>query len=225
MPRKKNPQETIQNILMTALELFKTKGYEQTTILDIVETMGVSRGAFYHHFKSKEEVLGAILAQRADIEWQSEVFSDPNLTGLEKLRKLMFLDKQEGYNNQEDSQLMYMSLSMLKDPRIMAEHIKDSQGEGQNAVGMKLLVDAGIADGSIAKQDSQLLTELILLLLGFWIVPTIYIPETLESFQDKILMIKSILDGLGCPVIDEEVIQIYTDIAKDYEEEDEKYGD
>jgi len=216
--RKKNPEEMIQRILTTALQLFKDRGYEQTTILHIVEEMNVSRGAFYHHFKSKEEVLHAILEQKNDIQWQGDIYNDPDLTGLEKLRKLMFFDNPKEQVDEEDAQLMYMSLNLLKDPRLMAEHIKNSQGEGSHAVGTKMLVEAGIADGSIANQDPQLLTELLLLLLGFWVIPTIYTPTTLELFQGKVLMIKSILDGLGCPLIDDEVIQMYDDIANGYDD-------
>jgi len=220
MTRKKNPEEMIQRILTTALQLFNDKGYEQTTVLDIVEEMKVSRGAFYHHFKSKEEVLHAILEQKGDIQWQSDVYNDSNLTGLEKLRKLMFFDKPKDHvNKEEDAQLMYMSLSLLKDPRLMAEHIKNAQGEGPNAVGTRMLIEAGIADGSIAHQDDpQLLAELLLLLLGFWVIPTIYIPTTLKSFQEKVLMIKNILDGLGCPLVDDEVIQLYNEIAQGYKD-------
>ena len=225
MPRTKNPEETIQNILTTALQLFKEKGFEKTTILDIVETMGVSRGAFYHHFKSKEEVLGAILEQKVNHQWQADIYQDSNLTGLEKIRMLMFYDDLQKGIDKEDSQLIYMSLSMYKDARILAEHIKDSQGEGQNFIGMKLLVESAIADGSIASQDPDLLTELILLLLGFWAIPTIYYPETVEIYMGKILMIKTILDGLGCPLIDEEVMLIYEEIAKAYEKEEEIYED
>ena len=45
---------------MVALELFYKKGYENTTIKDIIEEIGVSKGAFYHYFESKEDVIVAI---------------------------------------------------------------------------------------------------------------------------------------------------------------------
>ena len=61
MPRNKYPEETVQKILDAALKLFSEKGYEETTVLDIIDNMGgMTRGAFYHHFKSKEEVLNAL---------------------------------------------------------------------------------------------------------------------------------------------------------------------
>jgi AcrR family transcriptional regulator len=40
-----------------ALELFDRKGYEKVSINDICKAAGVSTGAFYHHFKSKDQIL------------------------------------------------------------------------------------------------------------------------------------------------------------------------
>lgn len=49
-----------QNIIRTAYKLFAEKGYEKTTVSEIIESVGSSKGGFYHHFKSKDEVLEAI---------------------------------------------------------------------------------------------------------------------------------------------------------------------
>ena len=54
MPRNKYPEETVQKILDASLKLFLEKGYEETTVLDIISEMGgLTRGAFYHHFKGR----------------------------------------------------------------------------------------------------------------------------------------------------------------------------
>jgi len=45
-----------QELLDAALQLFYEKGYEKTSVNDIIEKVGVSKGAFYYYFKSKEEV-------------------------------------------------------------------------------------------------------------------------------------------------------------------------
>ena len=48
MSRNKYPEETVQKILDTALKLFLERGYEQTTVLDIVNELGgLTRGALY----------------------------------------------------------------------------------------------------------------------------------------------------------------------------------
>ena len=55
------PEVTVEKILDAAQRLFLEKGYENTTIQDIVgELGGLTKGAVYHHFKSKEEIMDAV---------------------------------------------------------------------------------------------------------------------------------------------------------------------
>ena len=61
MARNKYPEETVNRILDVAGHLFMEKGYEHTSIQDIIDNLGgLSKGAIYHHFKSKEEILDAV---------------------------------------------------------------------------------------------------------------------------------------------------------------------
>jgi len=48
------------NIIETALQLFEAKGYHGVSINEIVEAAGTSKGGFYHHFSSKDELLFVI---------------------------------------------------------------------------------------------------------------------------------------------------------------------
>ena len=58
MARNKYPEITEARILDTATKLFLEKGWEETTVQDIVDELGdITRGAFYHHFKSKDYCL------------------------------------------------------------------------------------------------------------------------------------------------------------------------
>ncbi|MBQ2991900.1 MAG: TetR/AcrR family transcriptional regulator [Clostridia bacterium] len=52
-------------LLAVAERLFYTKGYEKTSVQDIIDEMGFSKGGFYHHFDGKLEVLEAICEQRS----------------------------------------------------------------------------------------------------------------------------------------------------------------
>ena len=60
MARNKYPEETIQKILDTAEQLFIEKGYDHASLQDIIETTGLSKGAIYHHFASKEDMFYAV---------------------------------------------------------------------------------------------------------------------------------------------------------------------
>lgn len=58
--RRGDTRERIQDI---ALERFTVNGYDQTSLREIAEDLGVTKAALYHHFKSKEEILDSLLGQ------------------------------------------------------------------------------------------------------------------------------------------------------------------
>lgn len=64
MARNKYPEETLNQILTVSFNLFIEKGYEHTSIQDIINGLGgLTKGAIYHHFKSKEEILQAVIGR------------------------------------------------------------------------------------------------------------------------------------------------------------------
>ena len=93
MARNKYPEETVQKILAVSYRLFLEKGYDHTTIQDITDALGMSKGAVYHHFKSKEAILDRIYDQYyAESGLHAAALDAPGLSGLEKLRKLLLLE-------------------------------------------------------------------------------------------------------------------------------------
>ena len=57
----KEAEERKKEILDIAEELFTAKGYDNTSTTDILERVGIARGTLYYHFKSKEEILDALI--------------------------------------------------------------------------------------------------------------------------------------------------------------------
>lgn len=55
--RKEQAQRTETAILNTALSLMRENGFEAVTVRDICKTAGITTGAFYHHFQSKEDLF------------------------------------------------------------------------------------------------------------------------------------------------------------------------
>lgn len=82
-------QSTKDRIIQAAWELFPEKGYEKTTLDDIIERSDTSRGAFYHHFPSKEDLLFC-LAYYFDNDY-SEWMSQLN-TEMHTIDKLLHFD-------------------------------------------------------------------------------------------------------------------------------------
>ena len=65
MARNKHPEETVNLIVSVAFRQFMEKGYEHTSIQDIIDNLGgMSKGAIYHHFKSKEDILMAVMGRK-----------------------------------------------------------------------------------------------------------------------------------------------------------------
>ncbi|MCU7933900.1 MAG: TetR/AcrR family transcriptional regulator [Candidatus Thiodiazotropha sp. (ex Dulcina madagascariensis)] len=88
-----------QRIVDTADQLFYRQGYESTSFSDIADAMGISRGNFYYHFKSKDEILNAVIHARVTRftemlnEWDKKI-PDP------KQRLHYYIDMQS--RNQEN---------------------------------------------------------------------------------------------------------------------------
>lgn len=57
---KKNQRKTKSRIVSAAWKLFYEQGYEDTTIEEIIEVSGTSKGSFYHYFEGKDALLGSL---------------------------------------------------------------------------------------------------------------------------------------------------------------------
>lgn len=201
MPRNKYPEETVQKILDAALHLFLEKGYEQTTILDIVENMGgMTRGAFYHHFKSKEEVLDALGDKLFfDNNPFEKVKQQTNLTGIEKLKYLM----QQSTENTDSRQISIMSVQAMQSPAFLKKFIDDNRDVV--APSYQEFIEEGVKDGSIQTTHPKLLSQLLAFLTNFWTLPTIY-PSSKEESIERLIFIKEITDKLGVPIFNDEMV-------------------
>lgn len=74
-----------EKLINSAWELFREKGYEATTVNDIIEHSETSKGSFYHHFRGKEDLVFC-LAYFFDEDYETWIASlDTDMTGLEKL--------------------------------------------------------------------------------------------------------------------------------------------
>lgn len=90
MARNKHPEETVSLILDVSYRLFMEKGYERTSIQDIIDNLGgLSKGAIYHHFKSKEDILVAVTDRMTSQSNNilANIRDRKDLNGQEKLKK------------------------------------------------------------------------------------------------------------------------------------------
>ncbi|MGR5140879.1 TetR/AcrR family transcriptional regulator [Photobacterium sp. DNB23_23_1] len=87
----KSPQERRAEFISAANALFFSKGYANTSVNDLIQHVGVSKGAFYHHFDSKQAVLEA-WSDDMLIQYRKMIgglVDDPRLTALAKWERLL----------------------------------------------------------------------------------------------------------------------------------------
>jgi AcrR family transcriptional regulator len=91
----KKAAERRTEILNAAQDLFLSRGYDTTTVNDLLNAVGISKGAFYHHFSAKEDVLQALVWRMAEqgLAALSPIIEREDLGPLEKL-KLFFTEGQ-----------------------------------------------------------------------------------------------------------------------------------
>jgi len=83
----KKPEERRKELIDNAEQLFIKKGYEQTTVSDIVNKANVAKGTFYYYFKTKEEILNSIVDRYIDIivEGYEKIANEKGPNAVEKL--------------------------------------------------------------------------------------------------------------------------------------------
>lgn len=87
----KKPEERRSEIIQAAGQLFLTKGYDRTTMQDVMRHLGIAKGTIYHYFGSKEELLEAVILHVAEEEMQRLEITLEQTEGnaLERLQKLI----------------------------------------------------------------------------------------------------------------------------------------
>jgi AcrR family transcriptional regulator len=93
--------ETLRDILRSAEELFLEQGFEKTPMRQIAEHAGLTKGALYHHFVSKEELFERICGDHsaALLEAVLPVTGDPALSAFDRFRKCLELYRGMGMSD------------------------------------------------------------------------------------------------------------------------------
>ena len=70
--------DTKERILLTSLQLFAQKGYAAVPVSDIAGALGITKGALYRHFESKQAIFDAILARMEQRDGEPWAISFPS---------------------------------------------------------------------------------------------------------------------------------------------------
>ena len=175
MARNKHPEETVQRILTTASKLFLEKGYEKTSLQDIIRETGLSKGAIYHHFRD-----------------------DAALTGEEKLRKIF----RSAILHPNQKEAFHIMPYLLDHPRYLAMQMQEILHISVPEY-IQPILEEGVADGSLQVSDIQAVGEAIMVLMGIWLQP-ISRPTTPEEMRARCVVFNQITQGCGLGTLLEE---------------------
>lgn len=198
-PVKKTPEQWKKEILSAAQELFLSKGYEETSISDIMDMAGGAKGMFYRFFESKEEVMHVLGDQMFFENNPFEAIKNrTDLNGLQKVKELLRVNQSDEKRNKINVQ----AASILKDPRILAAAVTANK-RVLTPLWFELL-EEGRKDGSIKTEYTKELSEL-LPLVNFWLLPSVY-PATAKELRHKYCFLMEVLSKMGLPIWDQDGI-------------------
>lgn len=99
----KKAEERRNEILDAADELFAQKGFDGTSTNDILEKVGIARGTLYHHFKSKEDIMDALIDRYSDglLEAAQVIAADKTIPVVERVIRVVMALNLSGGSSKE----------------------------------------------------------------------------------------------------------------------------
>lgn len=163
-------EETRSHILDAASELFAERGYSATSVADICARAGVTKGAFYHHFESKQ-ALFLELRDRwlAPLEAQLTLARDPDETLPQLLQRVADLAREtfaEAGEDQRQQVFLELLSAARQDPAILSSMLAPMHRYRE---WFAQVISAGIKEGTLRKVDRQLAAQ-VLVSLGFGLI-------------------------------------------------------
>lgn len=214
MARNKHPEETVELILDVSYRLFMEKGYDYTSIQDIIDGLGgLSKGAIYHHFKSKEDILIAVMDRMTaeSNRMLADIRDRPGLTGKEKLR--MIFKKSLDRPVQDD--IFTVAPDLHKNPRLLFSLLHEIVEEAAPHYILPI-IEQGISDGSIRADHPRQLAELILLVANIWLDPMVF-DSSVEESSRRFMVFAQMMEGFGLDIMDGEMLERVRELTSIYQ--------
>ena len=201
MQRKYNPEQTLEKILTVSYDLFSEKGYDKTSMQDIVNALGMSKGAIFHHFKSKDDIFDGVMNKLAqEMLEQFKTMLAGDLQGLSAKEKLTNLIR----FSIDENKLSNFLISRTKDPKVLLGLMQlNMRMSSPLAVGV---LREGIKDGSITTEHPEQCAEVIISLLNIWCDRTLFACDEI-TFISRIKYLQHALKLLGADIISDDLIK------------------
>ncbi|MFI4934031.1 MAG: TetR/AcrR family transcriptional regulator [Caulobacterales bacterium] len=158
----KAPAVRRAELIDCAQKLFLEKGYERTTINDVIEATSLSKGAFYHHFRAKEDLLEAIAERFATqaLDHAARVRGDKSLNALQRLNLLLAMTRE--WKAEHLAQLRAMFTTLLKQENAVLYHRIVGAVFQAMAPTLTAVIAEGEAEGAFDVADADVAAEALL---------------------------------------------------------------
>ena len=167
-PRAVNPRKHAarrDEFIDAGQRLIQTHGYEQFSIEDLLSEVGASKGAFYHYFGSKQELLEAIIDRLIDVVVPplSAVVNDPDLPAVDKFRAY-FRTIASLKAERVDFLFQLMQVWYSDDNAIVREKLRREQIQ-RIAPHVAAIIRQGVSEGVFALADPDQMARVVLTLI------------------------------------------------------------
>ena len=221
MAKNKHPEETIEKILVISKNLFQKKGYDKTTMHDIIRELGMSKGAIYYHFTSKEEILEAVIQRQFRASHDNLVTTINQITAKnakEKLTRLLEILEQRQTENKLSATQEVM-INQAKNPQFVISGMQIAVQK--EAPIFSEIIKEGILDGSLKTDYPDECAEMFLLLINVWCSPFLF-HDHIGNVEKRLRFLRYNLQLLGVDIVSEELITKMISYYKEVYDETEK---
>lgn len=153
-----------EQILDCAQALFFSKGFDATTVQDLMRAAGVSKGGFYHHFAAKEDVLEAMSRRMAGLSVRlvEAAMQTPGLTAFERLNGALRALRR--YKKEHAEGLVAAFATLLRPENVMLYDRINRANIDTVLPLFEAIIEEGRQDGSFNVPEARLAAQAILAL-------------------------------------------------------------
>ena len=209
-PKIAASKRTVENIISVSTKLFLEKGFEKTSLNDISTAMGMSKGAVFHHFKTKEDILNAVFAKQAEISEQVISGWLKEMEGLSAREKIITLMER----NFEDTRLRRLDslvYSIASNPRFIVAAMNDAVYKSGPV--LAALFREGLKDGSIKTEYPDECAEAFFILLNIWCDPVIF-KCNISRLNRRLKFLQQLMKQMGVGILNDKIIKSYITFIK-----------
>lgn len=185
----KKSEERKNEILDVAEELFRTKGYEATTTTDILNKAGIARGTLYNYFRSKDDVLNAVIDRSIDrgVEQLYQIVKNTELSAVEKLQVIVLQGFKNPEGHEEFLDYLHENGNEVMHLRILVQSIKKISPV------IAEIIQQGVEEGTFETEHSLELSEFIMVVSNFLFDESLF-PLNKKEYIKKINALEDMME-------------------------------